>query len=90
MVCQKYDNAIIFTREDLGQYFLKKNSVKPLSSTPLYHLASNGLAEWAVQTYIVQRMEEEAPSCHASYSGTVLLHRAAWLSPAKLMFGRCL
>ena len=87
------DNAAGFTSEDF-EVFLKSNGVKHVR-TPPYHPSSKGLVERAVQTLKrgLKKFKEGSLDTKLSrflFSYRATPHSSTAVSPAELMFGRCL
>ena len=87
------DNATTFTSEEF-ESLLKRNGVRRVR-TPLYHPASNGLAEQSVQTFKegMKRLKEGSPETKLYrflFKYHLIPHSSTWVSPSELMFGWCM
>lgn len=85
------DNGSNFTSDEFGQ-FLKMNGIKHIK-TALYHLASNGLAERAVQTFKegTRKMKERSIEAKVSrflFQYRITLQTTTRVTPAELLMGR--
>ena len=86
------DNGSVFTSFEF-QDFCVKNDIKHVKSAP-YPPASNGLAEWAVQTFkeAMKRADpQEALSTQMSrflFKYCLTPHSTTGTSPAELLLGR--
>ena len=85
------DNGSAFTSEEF-QKFVKQNGIRHLRSAP-YHLASNGLAERAVQTFknAMKKATTSDLETHLSrflFQYRITPHTTTGVSPAELLMGR--
>ena len=87
------DNGTNFTSDEFAR-FLKKNGIRHIR-TPPYHLASNGLAERAVQTFKegMRKLKDgtlETKLSRFLFKYRLTPHSSTGTAPSELMFGRCL
>ena len=87
------DNGSVFTSNEF-QDFLVKNGIRHIKTAP-YHLASNGLAERAVQT-LKGGLKKLTSGCLETklsrflFQYRVTPHTTTGQTPAQLLMGRCL
>jgi transposase InsO family protein len=84
------DNGPAFSSTEF-QEFTQRNSIKHLTSAP-YHPASNGLAEWAVQT-VKEGVKKMSGSLEVRLSRFLFKYRVTpqattGIAPAELLMGR--
>ena len=85
------DNGSVFTSSEFTD-FTKRNGIRHVTSAP-YHPASNGLAEWAVQTF-KESMKKSLPGSLGTrlprflFKYRITPHSTPGLSPAELLMGK--
>ena len=84
------DNRSVFTSTDFSE-FVKHNSIQNVKS-PLYHSASNGLVERAVQTFKVFMKKSTASTIktcvlHFLSQYRITAHSTTGVTPAEMLFG---